>query len=122
MATAGVHNPNEVAVRLSRRIRDSLGVTCDVVISDTDTGLDVREMLIGTITIGATPLGATAGLVLYECMRVANAAEFSRGTDRNVPLVICRPHERRARRVGLGEFRGYNGRLDAGREVLAAYA
>lgn len=122
MATAGVRNPNEVAVRLSRRIRDSLGVTCDVVISDTDTGLDVRETLIGTITIGATPLGATAGLVLYECMRVANAAEFCRGTDRNVPLVICRPHERRARRVGLGEFRGYSGRLDAKREALTAYA
>lgn len=121
-ATAGVRNPNELAARISRRIHDCLGVTCDVVISDTDTGLDVREALIGTITIGATPLGATAGLVLYECMRVANAAEFCRGTDRNVPLVVCRPHERRARRTGLGEFRGYNGRLDAKREALAAYA
>lgn len=122
MATAGVRNPNEVAARLSRRIRERLGVTCDTVISDTDTGLDVREMLIGTITLGATPLGATAGLVLYECMRVANAAEFCRGTDRNIPLVICRPHERRVNRTGLGEFRGYHGRLDARREALMAYA
>jgi F420-0:gamma-glutamyl ligase len=122
MATAGVRNPNEVAVRLSRLLRDSLGVSCDVVISDTDTGLDVRETLIGTITLGATPLGATAGLVLYECMRIANAAEFCRGTDRNIPLVICRPHERRVNRPGLGDFRGYHGRLDARREALTAYA
>jgi F420-0:gamma-glutamyl ligase len=122
MATAGIRDPNELAVRVSRRIHEHLGVACDTVISDTDTGLDVREMLIGTITLGATPLGATAGLVLYECMRVANAAEFCRGTDKNIPLVVCRPHERRINRTGLGEFRGYHGRLDARREALTAYA
>ena len=64
-------------------------MTCDVVVSDTDTGTEVRETLIGCITVGATPLGATAGLVLYECMRVAAATELCRGfawyPDRRVP-------------------------------------
>lgn len=122
MATAGVRDPNRVAAQLAGAIQERLDRTCDVVVSDTDTGLDVRQTLIGTITIGATPLGATAGLVLYECMRVANAAEFCRGSGRTIPLVICRPHKRRARRVGTGEHRGYAGRLDAAREELKAFA
>jgi hypothetical protein len=122
MATLGVHDPNRVARELASRIEGSLGVRCDVVISDTDTGLDVRETMIGCVTIGATPLGATAGLVIYECMRVANAAEFCRGSSRGIPLVVCKPHPRRRRREGMGEFRGYGGRLDAARERLLGFA
>lgn len=121
-ATLGVADPNRVAHDLARRIERDLEVVVDVVVSDTDTGLDVRENLVNCITIGATPLGATAGLVLYECMRVANAAEFVRGSSRGIPLVLCKPHPRRRRREGLGEHRGYDGRLDAKRERLLGYA
>jgi len=122
VATAGVRDPNGVAFDLAESIRQRLGVACDVVISDTDTGLDVREELINCITIGSTPLGATAGLVIYECMRVANAAEFCRGSSRGIPIVICKPHVRCVRRGGIGHHRGYGGRLDADRELLLGFA
>jgi hypothetical protein len=122
LATAGVRNPNRVAHEIALRIHRRHGTTCDVVVSDTDTGLDVSETLIGCPSLGATPLGATAGLVLYECMRVANAGEFVRGSHRGIPLVISRPHARRVKRDGLGETRGYDGRLDASRERLLGFA
>jgi F420-0:gamma-glutamyl ligase len=122
LATAGVADPNGVAHDLAWLLEERHGVRCDVVVSDTDTGLDVGETLIGCPTLGATPLGATAGLVLYECMRVANAAEFVRGAHRGIPLVVCHPHARRLRREGLGQPRGYPGRLDAARERLLGFA
>jgi hypothetical protein len=121
-ATAGVRNPNRVAYEIARAIHERHGVLTDVVIADTDTGLDVREELINCITIGATPLGSTAGITIYECMRAANAAEFCRGSSRGIPIVICRPHLRCTRRNGIGAFRGYDGRLDADRERLLGYA
>lgn len=121
-ATAGVRDPNGVARQLSIRFEEDLGTKCDVVISDTDTGLDIRQPLINCITIGATPIGATGGLALYECMRVANAAEFTRGSNRSIPLVICKPHQRRALRDRIGAHRGYSGSLDARREGLIAFA
>ena len=102
--------------------RERTGSTVDVVVSDTDTGLDVRAPLIHTVTIGATPLGATAGLTLYECMRCACAAEFDRGHDRGIPLVLCRPARRCAQRERMGEHRGYDGVLDARREGGLTYA
>lgn len=122
MATAGVRDANTVAYELSQALSERAGVCCDVVISDTDTGLDVREQIIGCWTLGATPLGATAGLVIYECMRVANAAEFVRGAHRRIPIVLCKPHMRRRRRNGTGEHRGYSGFLDARRERLIGFA
>lgn len=122
MATAGVANPNHVAADVARTIEEKLHISCDVVISDTDTGLDVRETLINAITIGATPLGATAGLVIYECMRVAAAGEFCRGSSRRIPIVVCKPHARRQRREGTGKYRGYPGRLDAKQERLLGFA
>lgn len=122
LATAGVADPNGVAHDIAARLTEAHGVTCDVVITDTDTGLDVSEQLIGTHSLGATPLGATAGLVLYECMRVANAGEFVRGSHRGIPLVVCHVHPRRLRRDGLGQHRGYPGRLDASRERLLGFA
>lgn len=121
-ATAGMRDPNAAAHRLAERLLQDLGRRCDVVISDTDTGLEVRETLIGCVTIGSTPLGATAGLVLYECMRVSCAAEFCRGSSRGIPVVVCRPHERRATRAGIGEARSYPGRLSLRRERLIGYA
>lgn len=121
-ATAGMRDPNGAAHRLAELVGERLGRRVDVVISDTDTGLEVRRTLIGCVTIAATPLGATGGLVLYECMRVASAAEFCRGSSRRVPIVVCHPHERRASREGVGEARGYPGRLDLARERLVGYA
>ncbi len=70
------------------------------------------------MTIGATPLGATGGLTLYESMRCACAAEFERGHDRGIPVVIRRPAQRCVRREGMGAHRGYAGVLDAERENL----
>lgn len=121
-ASAGMRECNEIAARVADVVSADLGRRCDVVVSDTDTGLDVRETLINRITLGATPLGATAGLVLYECMRVANAAEFARGSHKGVPIVVCRPHPRRVRREGVGEYRGYKGRLNGANEALTAFA
>ena len=88
----------------------------DVIISDTDTGLDVRSPLIGCITIAATPLGATAGVNLYEAMRCSTAAEFVRGHDKRIPIVICIPAERRKKRDGIGLKRSYDGALHISKE------
>ncbi len=121
-ATAGINDANGVAHALAEHFSISLGVDVDVVISDTDTGLDVRETIINTITIGATPIGATAGVSLYECMRLANAAEFVRGSHRNIPVVIAKPHLRRRKRTHIGEHRGYMGYLDACQESLIGFA
>jgi F420-0:gamma-glutamyl ligase len=121
MATCGVRDANTVAFVISQAIKEQLGSVCDVVISDTDTGAEIREQVIGCTTIGATPLGATGGLVLYECMRVACAAEFARGSSRGIPIVVCRPHERHRERTGLGRER-YPGMLDARRERLIGFA
>jgi F420-0:gamma-glutamyl ligase len=112
MATLGVYNPNLVAYEMAVLIKKACGVNIDVIISDTDTGVDVCRTLIGCFSIGATPLGATRGLRIYECMRAALAAEFVRGSNKGIPIVICRPIKRHEYRAGMGEFRGYDGRLN----------
>lgn len=122
MATLGSLDHNQSAHRASQAVAERTNRIVDVIISDTDTGLDVRYPLIGTITIGATPLGATAGLNLYEAMRCACAAEFERGHTRRVPIVLCRPAERRRQRAGIGRHRGYGGALHITRESGLTYA
>jgi hypothetical protein len=121
VATLGCEDHNGAAHDLATAIRADAGTVVDVVISDTDTGIDVRAPLIGTLTLGATPVGATAGLTLYECMRCACAAEFVRGHDRGIPIVICRPARRCADRPRSGDHRGYAGALDRGREGALTY-
>jgi hypothetical protein len=121
LATLGCLDHNAAAHELAGAIRAGTGVAVDVVVSDTDTGIDVRTPLIGTVTFGATPLGATAGLNLYECMRCACAAEFVRGHDRGIPVVLCRPARRCADRPGTGAHRGYPGVLDRDREGALTY-
>jgi hypothetical protein len=121
MATCGIRDANGLAFAVAEAVARRTGSRCDVVISDTDTGAEIRENVIGCPTIGATPLGATAGLVLYECMRVACAAEFVRGAARGIPIVLCKPHERRRTRTGLAQER-YPGMLDAHRERLVGFA
>lgn len=121
MATCGIRDANAIALSVSEAVAGRTGSVCDVVISDTDTGAEIREQVIGCPTVGATPLGATGGLVLYECMRVACAAEYVRGSSRRIPIVVCRPHDRRRKRTGLGRAR-YSGMLDARRERLVGFA
>lgn len=121
-ASLGTDAPNERSAELARTIKRRRNLTVDVIISDTDTGLDVRRPLIGIITIAATPLGATAGVNLYEAMRCAVAAEFSRGHTRGIPVVVCVPAERRRSRPRTGEQRPYPGLLDIAREDHIAHA
>lgn len=115
-ATLGVLNPNKIAFELAFKIKENLGLSVDVIISDTDTGIDARTQLIECITIGATPIGATNGLILYECMRATLAAEFTRGSDRGIPIVVCRPNHRHSLRKNIGGFRGYDGLLSYKKE------
>ncbi|MFZ1617772.1 MAG: hypothetical protein WAT41_10525 [Flavobacteriales bacterium] len=122
LVTLGVDNHNQRCYELASNIKKQLGLVVDVIISDTDTGLDVREPLIGTVTIAATPLGATNGVNIYEAMRCAVAAEFVRGHSRNIPIVICIPADRRRNRKGIGDSRTYSGMLDANRETFIAHA
>jgi hypothetical protein len=121
-ASLGADYHNERSADLAMAISEGRGLEVDVVISDTDTGLDIRQPLIGTVTIAATPLGATAGVNLYEAMRCAVAAEFTRGHTLGIPIVICVPAERRRAREDIGKARAYSGLLDANRETTIAHA
>lgn len=121
-ATLGVDDHNLRSFELASAIRETLAVKVDVIISDTDTGLDTRSPLIGTVTFGATPVGATRGVNLYEAMRCAVAAEFTRGHDKGIPVVVCVPAERRRLRSNIGESRGYPGALHISHEPGIAHA
>ncbi len=120
-ATVGVYNPNRVAFEIAQLIKKEINKSVDVIISDTDTGADVCQTLIGCISIGATPLGATKGLCIYECMRTTVSAEFVRGSDRGIPIVICKPIKRHTGRKYIGEYRGYDGRIDYLKEEGIAF-
>ncbi len=115
-ATVGAFDHNRLSYLTAQAIYQYTNKVVDVVISDTDTGVDVRKMIIGCITLGATPIGATKGLNLYECMRAACAAEFARGADKGIPIVICRPAFRCVDRDDTGDYRGYAGMLDYNKE------
>lgn len=121
-ASLGADFHNKRSADLAMTIRTRRGLKVDVIISDTDTGLDVRQPLIGIVTIGASPLGATAGVNLYEAMRCAVAAEFTRGHTLGIPIVVCVPAERRRERQDIGKPRAYPGLLDASREGTIAHA
>lgn len=121
-STLGTDDPNARAGELAKFVLERVGVRVDCVISDTDTGLDTRAPLIGMVTFVATPIGATAGVNLYEAMRCAAAAEFVRGHTRRVPVVVCRPAKRRRERGGIGLPRHYTGILNRAREESVAHA
>lgn len=122
LVSLGVDDHNLRCFDLAELIWELKGIKVDVIISDTDTGLDVREPLIGTITIAASPLGATKGVNLYEAMRCAVAAEFVRGHNKMIPIVICIPAQRRKARPGIGKKRSYPGLLDVAKENSIAHA
>lgn len=121
LACFGAEDHNRAAFQLAEAITQKSGLPIDVIISDTDTGLDVKSPLIGSVTIGATPLGATQGVNLYESMRCAVAAEFVRGHDKYIPVVICKPADRCRKRPGMGEKRTYSGALHIAKEGQLTY-
>lgn len=122
LATLGGDDHNKRCADLAKAVEERRGIRVDVVISDTDTGLDIRQPIIGIVTIAATPLGATRGINLYEAMRCAVAAEFTRGHTRRIPFVICVPAKRRRNRPNIGTARAYAGILNASRETSIAHA
>lgn len=121
-ATIGARDHNRLAKKIADAIKNQYGCVVDVVISDTDTGIDIRYPILGFITIGCSPLGSTAGLTLYECMRVASAAELMRGTNKGIPIVVCKPRERNKSRPNIGSYRGYKGLLSIKKEENIAFA
>jgi F420-0:gamma-glutamyl ligase len=121
-ATVGTDFPNQRSAELAVAINKFRQLEVDVIVSDTDTGLDIRRPLIGIVTIAATPLGATAGVNLYEAMRCAVAAEFVRGHTLGIPVVICVPAERRRLRESIGKPRPYAGLLNAQLESGVSHA
>jgi hypothetical protein len=121
LVTLGTDKPNRRCAEIAQLVRNRTGHLVDVIISDTDTGLDVLSPIIGTVTFAATPLGATAGLNLYEAMRCAVAAEFTRGHHRLRPVVVCKPADRRRKREGMGAPRSYDGFLHIDEESGLTY-
>lgn len=107
----GATNHNVLCKEISLLIYEKFGVKVDTVISDSDTGVDIGEPIIGIPTVGASPLGATAGLSFYETLRVTAVGELARGHNKGVPIVICKPSFRNKFRSNIGEGRNYQGSL-----------
>jgi len=110
-------NANMVAFEISKSIRSSLNKLVDVVIVDTDAGWKTGKALIGLPTLVSTPIGATSGLSIAHCIRVAAASSITMGSGKGVPIVIIKPQpgpraENFRRREGLGLARSYPGRLN----------
>ncbi|PIY70678.1 hypothetical protein COY88_04330 [Candidatus Roizmanbacteria bacterium CG_4_10_14_0_8_um_filter_35_28] len=110
-------DPNFSCYTIAKNIKDKLGVRVDVVISDSDSGSTKGIALIGCPTIIATPIGATKGLRLFYCMRVAIAAETTWNNIENIPILLVQPPQNYAVRIrkNIGELR-YKGFLNAKRE------
>lgn len=109
-------NPNSSSFEIAKRIKDRSGLRIDVVISDSDAGGVKGIKLIGCPTILVTPIGATKGLRLFYCMRVAVAAEAIWNNVENTPIVLAQLYHSAYRtRENVGEFR-YDGFLDASKE------
>lgn len=117
-ASVSINNHNEVCAAIAAAVQQRFGKCVDVVISDSDTGVDYGYPLIGGATVGASPLGATAGLSPYEAMRVSVAAEIQRGHGKRIPIVVCRTNARNARRDKAGAARPYPDTFDMSREPL----
>ena len=109
-------DPNLSAYNIADGIRKNTGLKIDVVITDSDSGGKKGINLIGCPTIVATPIGATGGLRLFYCMRVAVAAEMIRNNMENIPAIIVKPYQASRIRKNVGELR-YNGFLDGKKEA-----
>ncbi|OHA61952.1 MAG: hypothetical protein A2117_00080 [Candidatus Wildermuthbacteria bacterium GWA2_46_15] len=109
-------NPNLSCYEIAKRVKDASGLKIDVVVSDSDAGGAKGVKLIGCPTILVTPIGATKGLRLFYCMRVAVAAEAIWNNVENTPIVLAQLyHSVYKTREGVGEFR-YDGFLNAHKE------
>lgn len=115
-ASISIGDHNRVCAAIARGIAERNGAIVDIAISDSDTGVDYGVPLIGAATVGASALGATAGLTPYEAMRVVAAAEILRGHNKRIPFVLCKTNPRNAIRVGAGQARSYPGTFDLSRE------
>ena len=113
-------NPNQSAFKIAEEVKKNTGLKIDVVITDSDSGGKKGITLINCPTIVATPIGATKGLRLFYCMRVATAAEMIRNNTKNIPAVIIEPYQASKLRKNIGEFR-YSGFLDGKKEKDIIY-
>ena len=115
-------NPNRSAHEIAKLILQRTGAKVDAVISDSDAGSKKGMALIGCPSILVTPIGATRGLRLFYCMRVAVAAELSWNNNDSTPVLLVQPSTTSShlKREFMGELR-YEGFLDATREEDILY-
>lgn len=109
-------DPNKSATNLASAIKKIAKVNVDVVITDSDSGGKKGIALIGCPTIINTPIGATAGLRLFYCMRAAVAAELLWNNTPHTPLVLVKPYQASRIRESVGQLR-YAGFLNADKEA-----
>lgn len=107
-------NPNQSAYAIAELINAKSQARVDVVITDSDSGGVKGIELIGCPTVVVTPIGATRGLRLFYCMRLAVAAELTWNNIPDMPILVVKPYQARFRK-GVGKFR-YEGFLDASQE------
>jgi len=108
-------DPNLSCYRIAKHILGKSNKRVDVVISDSDSGGEKGVALIGCPTIINTPIGATKGLRLFYCMRVAVAAEITWNNIKNMPILLVQPYQASRIRKNIGELR-YKGFLNAEKE------
>lgn len=108
-------DPNALACEIAQGVEKQLGTKIDVVISDSDAGGKKGIHLIDCPTIIATPIGATAGLRFFYCMRLALAAEMTWNNEKDIPVLLIKPYQEYRLRERMGELR-YSGFLSGGKE------
>lgn len=110
-------DPNLSCYKVAKYILEKRHKKVDVVICDSDSGGRKGVILIGCPTIINTPIGATKGLGLFYCMRVAVAAEMTWNNIKNMPILLVQPYKYQANksRKNIGELR-YKGFIDASKE------
>lgn len=108
---------NAACAWIAEALEERRGVCVDVVVVDSDTGVDRGTPIVGVPTVAASALGSTAGLTMYELFRVAAAAEVVRGHTRGAPLVRLQSAARNRARPGMGRARHYPGTLSIAMEA-----
>lgn len=108
-------DPNRSAYSIAKEIKRILNINIDVILSDSDSGSRKGLTLINCPTILATPIGATKGLRLFYCMRVAVAAEATRNNVKDNPVLLIKPYQATRLRAGIGQMR-YPGFLNGDKE------
>lgn len=109
-------NPNFSCYKIAKYIYKKSAKKIDVVICDSDSGGKKGVKLIGCPTIINTPIGATKGLRLFYCMRVAAAAEITWNNIKNTPILLVQPYQASRLRKDVGELR-YEGFINAKKET-----